>query len=96
MGGKHFGGIVSTANEEASLYTVPVGKSISFTVNAANNNNVEAKVWIWVGGYLIEPGVTLPAYAPLERTAMIAVADMEIRVKASLDGVTFTAYGIEE
>ncbi len=96
MGGKKFGSLVSTANTDSDLYTVPSGKSTSMTINVCNTSTVATTVRISIGNDVIESATPLEPNGVLERTGLIAVENEIISVKASVDGVTFRAYGIEE
>ena len=96
MASKKFGSYTSVANTDSTLFTVPVGKAAVFNLNACNQTTTACTVRILVGGDAIEYDTPLSANGILERTGLIAGASEVISVRASIAGVVFRAYGMEE
>lgn len=100
-------GLLGAANLSAAtnttLYTVPVSKTASFSVNFCNRNTTSASVRLAIGSnatpaatdWLIYD-VILAGNADLERTGLVLDASKLVVVYSSAANVTATAYGYEE
>ena len=96
MAAKKFGSYVSVANTDATLFTVGTGKAAVFNINVCNTTSSSCTVRISIGGDQLEYETTIGALSVLERTALVAQSAEVISVRASVNGVVFRAYGMEE
>lgn len=96
MASKKLGSYISVANTDTTLFTVATGKAVVFNVNVCNTTATACTVRISIGGDAIEYDTPLSANGVLERTGLIAEASEVISVRASIAGVIFRAYGMEE
>lgn len=96
MASKKLGSCISVANTDTTLFTVATGKAVVFNVNVCNTTATACTVRISIGGDAIEYDTALAANGVLERTALIGSSTEVVSVRASIAGVVFRAYGMEE
>lgn len=96
MASKKLGSYVSVANTDTILFTVVTGKTVVFNLNVCNTTAIACTVRITIGGDAIEYDTPVAANGVLERTALIGESAEVISVRASVDGIVFRAYGMED
>ena len=96
MASKKLGSYTSVANIDTTLFTVATDKAVVFNLNVCNTTTTACTVRISIGGDAIEYDTPIGANGVLERTALIGQSTEVVSVRASINGVVFRAYGMEE
>ena len=103
MASGKLGGADLAATTNTTLYTVPVSKTASFSVNFCNRNTSSVLVRLAIGSsgtpantdWLIYD-IAIAGNGSLERTGLVLDASKLVVVYSSAANVTATAYGYEE
>lgn len=97
------GQVAPLASANTSGYTVPAGKTASFTVNFCNRGTSPVLVRLAIAAALapanaeyIEYDAVIPANGVLERTGLAATAGKQVVVYADTANVSVNIFGFEE
>lgn len=94
---------ITAASSNNIVYTVPAGKTASFSVFLCNRNALSADIRLALAttstpndSEYLEFNYTMPAYSVLERTGLVAQANMNVVVFSTSTGISAMVTGYEE
>jgi hypothetical protein len=96
-------GNISSADTNTTIYTVPAGKTVTFTVSVCNRNTVTINASIALSTSdtpsnedYIEYNAEIAKYEVLERSAIIAGENTKLVVRSNTANTSVVIWGFEE